>query len=298
MLVSVVIRTLNEATYLDELLRAIGSQIKDDFDVEVVIIDSGSTDGTLSIAENHGCRITFITKEQFTFGRSLNMGSDFARGDILVYVSGHCIPSENIWLMKLIKPICDGNAGYTYGRQIGRDTTKYSEEKIFEKYFPFESKIPQNGFFCNNANSAIDRKIWSEYKFDEQVTGLEDMELAKRYCDQKGKVAYVAEASVYHIHNETWSQSRRRYEREAIALQLIMPEVQIRFFDMLRYIWVSIISDSKAAAFEGCFVKEFIGIIKFRFAQFTGSFRGNHEHRALSKKRKENYFYPAKKLQD
>ena len=298
MLVSLVIRTLNEATYLDELLRVIGSQIKDDFDVEVIIIDSGSTDGTLSIAESHGCRITFITKEQFTFGRSLNMGSDFATGDILVYVSGHCIPSENTWLTKLIKPIRDGTAGYTYGRQVGRDTTKYSEEKIFEKYFPFESKIPQNGFFCNNANSAIDRKIWSEYKFDEQVTGLEDMELAKRYCDQKGKVAYVAQACVYHIHNETWSQTRRRYEREAIALQLIMPEVQIGFFDMLRYIWVSVISDCKAAVTEGCFTKEFTGIIKFRIAQFTGSYRGNHDHRALSKKRKENYFYPAKTLQD
>ena len=298
MLVSVVIRTLNEATYLDELLRVIGSQIKDNFDVEVVIIDSGSTDGTLSIAESHGCRITFITKEQFTFGRSLNMGSDFAKGDILVYVSGHCIPTENTWLMKLIKPIRDGTAGYTYGRQIGRDTTKYSEEKIFEKYFPFESKTPQNGFFCNNANSAIDRKIWLEYKFDEQVTGLEDMELAKRYCDQKGKVAYVAEACVYHIHNEIWSQTRRRYEREAIALQLIMPEVQIGFIDMLRYIWVSVISDCKTAVTEGRFTKEFTGILKFRIAQFTGSYRGNHDHRALSKKRKENYFYPAKTLQD
>ena len=298
MLVSVVIRTLNEATYLDELLRAIGSQIKDDFDVEVVIIDSGSTDGTLSIAKNHGCRITFITKEQFTFGRSLNMGSDFARGDILVYVSGHCIPSENIWLMKLIKPICDGNAGYTYGRQIGRDTTKHSEEKIFEKFFPFESKIPQNGFFCNNANSAIDRKIWSEYKFDEQITGLEDMELAKRYCDQKGNVAYIAEACVYHIHNETWSQTRRRYERESIALQQIIPEVQIGFFDMLRYIWVSVISDCKASVAEGSFNKEFTGIVKFRIAQFTGSYRGNHDHRVLSRERKENYFYPAKKLKD
>ena len=62
MLVSVVIRTLNEATYLDELLRVIGSQIKGDFDVEAVIIDSGSTDETLSIAESHGCIITFITK--------------------------------------------------------------------------------------------------------------------------------------------------------------------------------------------------------------------------------------------
>ena len=298
MLVSVVIRTLNEATYLDELLRVINSQIKDDFDVEVVIIDSGSTDGTLSIAESHGCRITFITKEQFTFGRSLNMGSDFARGDMLVYVSGHCIPTENTWLMKLIKPIRDGIAGYTYGRQVGRDTTKYSEEKIFEKYFPSESKTPQKGFFCNNANSAIDRKIWSEYKFDEQVTGLEDMELAKRYCDKKGKVAYVAEACVYHIHNETWSQTRRRYERESIALQLIMPEVQIGFNDMVRYIWVSVISDCKKAVTERYFTKEFLGIIKFRIAQFTGSYRGNHDHRVLSKKRKENYFYPAKTLQD
>ena len=298
MLVSVVIRTLNEATYLDELLKKVTSQVKDDFDVEILIIDSGSTDGTLSIAESHGCKITFITKEQFTFGRSLNMGSDFAGGDILVYVSGHCIPIENTWLIKLIKPIRDDVAGYTYGRQIGRDTTKYSEGKIFEKYFPLESKIPQNDFFCNNANSAISRKVWSEYKFDEQVTGLEDMELAKRYHDKQGKIAYVAEACVYHIHNETWSQTRRRYEREAIALQKIMPEVQIGLFDMLRYIWVSINSDFKAVIAEKSFIREFKGIIKFRVAQFTGSFRGNHNHRELSKKRKENYFYPSKKIQD
>ena len=298
MLVSIVIRTFNEAIYLNELLRVIVSQIKDDFDVEIAIIDSGSTDKTLSIAERHGCRITFIAKEQFTFGRSLNMASDFARGDILVYVSGHCIPTKNTWLMSLIKPIRDDTAGYTYGRQVGRDTTKYSEGKIFAKYYPYKSKIPQNGFFCNNANSAIDRKVWLEYKFDEQVTGLEDMELAKRYCDDKGKVAYVADACVYHIHNETWIQTRRRYEREAVALQKIMPEVKIGLVDMLRYICVSVISDFKASIIERCFLKEFVGIIKFRIAQFTGSFRGNHDHRALSKKRKENYFYPTKTIED
>lgn len=298
MLVSIIIRTLNEATYLNELLQVINLQIKDDFDIEIVIIDSGSSDGTLSIAESHGCRITFINKEQFTFGRSLNMGSDFARGDILVYVSGHCIPSENTWLISLIKPIQDGIAGYTYGRQVGRDTTKYSERKIFAKYFPLKSKIPQNGFFCNNANSAIDRKVWSEYAFDDFVTGLEDMELAKRYYDNKGKIAYIAEACVYHIHNETWSQTWRRYEREAIALQKIMPEVKIEFFDMLRYICVSVISDFKSSIMERCFLKEFVGIIKFRTVQFMGSYKGNHDHRELSKKRKENYFYPAKTIED
>ena len=296
MLVSIVIRTLNEAVYLDELLRSIDSQIKNDYEVEVILIDSGSTDGTLSIAESHFCRITFITKEQFTFGRSLNMGSDYAKGDILVYVSGHCVPTDNTWLMKLIEPIRDGIAGYTYGRQVGRDTTKYSETKIFNKYYPEYSKIPQNDYFCNNANSAIDRAVWSKYKFDEQLTGLEDMELAKRYYKDQGKIAYISDACVYHIHNESFRQTQRRYERESIALRKIIPEIQIGFFDMVRYIWVSIISDWKAAIGEGEFIKYCTEIIIFRIAQFTGSFKGNHYNRVLSKKRKERYFYPTSDL--
>ena len=81
----------------------------------------------------------------------------------------------------------------------------------------------------------------------------EDMELAKRYCDQHGKIAYVAEASVYHIHNERWRQTQRRYEREAIALQKIMPDVQVTRLDMIRYIWVSVIFDAQAAFKDGIF---------------------------------------------
>lgn len=298
MLVSVVIRTLNEATHLGELLSCLAEQEKDGFELEVVIIDSGSTDGTLSIAESFKARITHITKDEFTFGRSLNMGSEFANGDILVYISGHCVPTDRTWLAQLCRPIMSGVVGYAYGRQVGRDTTKYAESKIFEKYFPENSKIPQKDYFCNNANSALDRKVWSNYLFDEEVTGLEDMELAKRYCDEGGKVAYVAEASVYHIHDERWSQTRRRYEREAIALQKIMPEVHVGFLDMIRYIWISVVADANSALKERCFWKEITGILKFRLAQYTGTYRGNHEHRSLSRERKENYFYPSKTLQD
>ena len=57
-------------------------------------------------------------------------------------------------------------------------------------------------------------------------------------------------------------------------------------------------SDCKSAITEKCFTKEFTGIVKFRIAQFIGSFRGNRDHRVLSKKRKENYFYPTKTLKD
>ena len=283
---------MNEQQHLHELLSQIKKQKKDGFEIEVVLIDSGSIDKTIEIAKSFGCRITSIEKNQFTFGRSLNMGSDFSNGDILVYISGHCIPVSDKWLADLVKPIINGIAGYSYGRQMGRDTTKFSERRLFQKYFPNKSKIPQEGFFCNNANSAIKRSVWFKYMFNEEITGLEDMELSKRYYIEEGNIAYVADASVYHIHNETWKQTKTRYEREAIALQKIMPEVHVNIFDTIRYIFVAIISDSKLAFKEGCFTKEFYEIIKFRLAQFIGTYKGNHNQRVLSKKQKENYFYP------
>ena len=77
-----------------------------------------------------------------------------------------------------------------------------------------------------------------------------------------------------------------------------MPDVHISLVDMIRYILASVVSDSRAALRERCFIKEFVGIVVFRLAQFTGTYRGNHDHRILSRKRKENYFYPNNRLKD
>src|SRR3546814_97063 len=105
MLTSIVIRTLNEARYLGELLDGIEQQETGSFRVEVVVIDSGSTDGTLEIAERHGCTFTHITRAQFSFGRPLNMGCEVASGEILVLISGHCAPADRHWLRNLCQPI-------------------------------------------------------------------------------------------------------------------------------------------------------------------------------------------------
>jgi glycosyltransferase involved in cell wall biosynthesis len=292
MLASIVIRTYNEERYLNELLQAISNQKNELVDREVIIIDSGSTDATLEIAESYECRIINIKKSEFTFGKALNMGCDFANGDVFVFISGHCIPSGDSWLDELCKPLVDGLLEYSYGRQIGRDTTKYSEGRYFDKRFPDYSKIPQQGFFCNNANAALTRRAWQLFKFNEELTGLEDMYLAKLLLEKGKKVGYIATASVFHIHNETWMQVKFRYEREAYALKRIMPEVHFSFSDFLRYFISGIMEDSVAAIQDKIFLSKIGEICCFRFYQYWGTYCGKREHRKLSEKIKRQYFYP------
>ncbi|WP_435219097.1 glycosyltransferase family 2 protein [Luminiphilus sp. nBUS_07] len=291
-MISIVIRTLNEERYLPELLQSIREQEVGTQELEVVLVDSGSVDGTLEIASGYNCKIARIEKTQFTFGRSLNVGCEASSGDMLVFISGHCVPSSLQWLENLIEPISKGVAEYTYGRQVGRHPTKFSENELFKKYYPDTSAVPQDGFFVNNANSSISREAWVKLKFDEELTGLEDMDFAKRLLALGGKVAYCADASVFHIHDETWKQTQRRYERESYALQSIMPEVQVSVWDALRYICAGVFHDALSAWQKGVFFKEIMGIIRFRTAQFSGTYKGNHLHRAISRQKKETYFYP------
>ncbi len=292
MIVSIVIRTLNEAKHLDDLLSSIEKQDAAGIETEVVLVDSGSSDRTLQIAESHGCKIVHITRDQFSFGRSLNMGCEAASGEILVMISGHCVPTDRLWLHTLCQPLIHDTAGYAYGRQMGGPNSRYSECRIFAKYFPEESRIPQDGFYCNNANSAVKRSIWEKYRFDEELTGLEDMRLAKRVVDDGGKVAYVAEACVYHHHEENWRNVKRRFEREAIALQKIMPQVHIHLFDLVRYVFSSIWRDFKRARKERKFAEKAVEIVQYRFCQYWGSYVGHNDHRKLSNAQKEEYFYP------
>ena len=290
--VSLIIRTLNESRYLNELLRAVTAQETDGFGCEVVIVDSGSTDNTLDIATQYGCRILKISREDFSFGRSLNIGCEAASGDFLVMISGHCVPSHGRWLMNLIKPLSDGVADYSYGRQLGGDRTHFSEKRIFAKYFPAHHSNGQNPYFCNNANSAITHAAWSKFRFNETLTGLEDIELAQRLVNSGGKVSYVPEAQAYHYHEESWPQIQRRFEREAIALKLIMPNIHFGPLDLLRYFVLGVLRDLYVAAKERVWLKELSNIVKYRWHQYLGFYRGNNEHRKLSRKEKEIYFYP------
>ena len=290
--ISIIIRTLNEAQHLDSVLSAIADQETNGLGVEVILVDSGSTDGTLEIAERHGCRIHHIRREEFSFGRSLNIGCEVADGDILVFTSGHCVPVDPHWLYHLCQPLLEGTAHYTYGRQFGGTDSQFSECRIFGKYYPEDPSHAQDGFFCNNANAALLQSAWEKIRFDEDLTGLEDMELAKRLVEDGGTISYCPKAGVYHHHDESWPQVRRRFEREAIALRHIMPQVHVSLFDTARYIATSVWRDWRAAFRQKVLTLHAGKILRYRWNQYLGSYAGNHRHRKLSNAEKDRYFFP------
>ena len=291
---SIIIRTLNEGQHLPAVIQALRQQTVRCEERETIIVDSGSTDNTLQIAAKEHCKILHISREEFSFGRSLNLGCGCARGNVLAFVSGHCIPKGVKWLETLIAPIENGDVHITYGRQIGGQTTKLSEHQIFAKYFPETGAFKEFPFFCNNANAAMTKCLWQKLRFAENLTGLEDMDFAKRaLAECSARVQYVSEAIVYHYHAETWRQVKRRFEREAYALQHIMPELHFTTIDAIRCFFSGVTVDLRAMEFASATPNLIKEVLLFRFCQFYGAWKGHHTHRELSKQRKQKYFYPS-----
>lgn len=291
--VSIVFRALNEEKFFEQAILGCQSQILDaGLELEIVLVDSGSTDATLDIAQKHDLTVVHIPKSEFSFGRSLNWGCDKASGDYLVLISAHCIPTHDHWLQNLIQPLINGDAAYAYGKQVGDDHNKFSEKQLFAKYFGDRDRLQTQDFFVNNANSALTREAWARHRFDEEVTGLEDMVLGKALVEDGETIAYIADAPVVHIHEETWAQVRRRYYREALVVRQVLPEVNVGMRDAVRYTMAGIANDVGAALETRCLSSKIGEIFAFRIMQYYGSYKGHNEVKKLSRKQKEAYYYP------
>lgn len=290
--ISIVFRALNEEKFFEQALKSCRSQILDGLTMEIILVDSGSTDRTLEIAEKYDCKIVNIPRKLFSFGRSLNWGCNAAQGEHLIFISAHCIPTHDRWLLNLIRPLQDKTAQYSYGKQVGAKESKFSETQLFAKYFPDFDKVQDTDFFINNANSAILKDVWEIHKFDEEATGLEDMVLGKKIIENGGKIAYIAEAPVTHIHEESFKQVKHRYYREALTLREVMPEIHMGFFDFIRFTIAGITNDIAAAKRQKSLLSNLGGIFAFRIMQFWGSYRGQNENKRISREQKEMYYYP------
>ena len=293
---SIVVRALNEAEHLPRLIEGLKHQtIQPD---EVILVDSGSTEDTVALAEAAGWRITHIAKKDFSFGRSLNLGCDFAKGDILIMLSAHVYPVYDTYLEHMIQPFERSETGITYGRQVGDERTKFSESRVMLKWFPEESIFDQGHPFSNNANAAVRKKLWETYKYDEELTGLEDLEFARRAQADGHRIAYVAEAPVVHVHEETWATVRNRYRREAIAYARIMGEKHMGAFEAIKLGITNTSSDYFHALKGREFFKNIRAIPAFRIAQFYGAWQGFRTVGNISEELKNRFYYPTDPAKD
>jgi hypothetical protein len=200
---------------------------------------------------------------------------------------------DSSWLQQLVAHLRDSAVAIVYGRQLGTDTSKFSELQDFKRTFGAEKQggAPFN-FFANNANSAIRKDLWERHPFDEVLPGLEDVAWAKHWRERAYQVVYEPRAAIYHIHEETWRQVRRRYYREAVSAKWIgiksrrhIPREMLREGKYLA-------SDLLQAARRRCLSSKLDEIVQFRFHKAVGTVQGIWDGAAIQDpRRREEIFF-------
>lgn len=212
---SIVIRAKNEAGFIGEALDAVFRQ-RFDGGFEVVVVDSGSTDGTVGIVQRYPVRLIEIPAQTFTYGRSLNIGIAAATGALIASLSAHSTPVNEHWLERLMRPFGDSRVAAVYGRQVPRaNVTRL--ELIGMRLSGVMDQRPRrhtrNPMF-SNANGAFRRSLWLDVPFDEQVRGAEDLAWVRSMLQAGYVVEYAPEAVVYHSHGEPFFRHIRRTLRD------------------------------------------------------------------------------------
>ncbi len=287
---SIVIRAYNEEKHLGRLLEGITHQTVRE--VEIILVDSGSIDSTVSIAQTHGAKVVHIPPADFTFGRSLNKGIQNSTSGLIVIASAHVYPVYPDWLECLLRPFMDERVALVYGKQRGDALTKFSEQQIFRQWYPETDRIYQPSPFCNNANAAIRRELWEKRPYNETLTGLEDVDWANWARSNVWEVCYSAHAEAVHAHSESPRGVYNRYRREGMGFKLIFPESHFNIYDFTRLSVSNILSDIYHATRQGVAAKNLLSIFWFRFMQFWGTYQGYRHSRAVDQHLRQTFYYP------
>lgn len=287
---SLIIRAFNEERHIGRLLEGVRRQTVQD--VEIILVDSGSTDATAAISAQYGAKIVHIPPAEFTFGRSLNLGLAAATRDLVAIASAHVYPVYPDWLERLLEPFDDPRVALVYGKQRGGETSSFSEQQVFAHWYPDHSNLAQGHPFCNNANAAIRRSVWEKNPYDETLTGLEDLAWARGALVGGYTVAYVADAEIVHLHNETPHGVANRYRREAMAFKRLYPEAHFNMYDFIRMVSANISSDLWNSLRGRVVWRSAASIFWFRIMQFWGTYQGYRQSLEWTWQLRQTFYYP------
>ena len=213
---SVVIPAKNAESTIGDCLEAVFDQHYPG-GVEVIVIDSGSTDSTLAIVERFPVTLERITPEEFHHAKTRSYGAQMAKGKYIVYLNSDAIPCGRLWLEKLTANLEDPTMAGVSGRQIPRDDASPMESYWLDYFYDTKRRIispppgdkplnVHNYDFFSTVNGAMRRDVLTELPFPDMVIMSED----KAWCAEAllagYSVAYEPEAVVRHSHNFTLKQ--------------------------------------------------------------------------------------------
>ena len=227
-MLSIVIPVKNGGSDLRSCLDGIAGQDVGE-EVEVVVLDSGSSDGSAELAESRGAIVHRIAPEEFDHGSTRNLGASLARGEVLVFTSQDACADDPVWLRTLTAPLREAvpPAG-TYGRQIAHADAKPPERFFLEfLYGPRErtqraaraEELTMRTTLFSNVNAAIRRDVLDRFPFAEDIIMSEDQEWSRRVLLAGFELRYVPRAAVRHSHPYTVGQAFRRFFDSGVSAE-------------------------------------------------------------------------------
>ena len=212
-MIDIIIRSKNEYGNLKKLLPILKSQSVDN---TIMIVDSNSSDRTNELVERYNLSITQCVP--FSYGKGINQGMDNSDSDYVAILSAHCFPTNDKYLENMVNNFESDVAGI-YAKQIPHIYTNPIEYRCFIHTYGNERVVQTRCALFNNGASMISRKIWDRIPFDEMIPALEDIHWAKQCIDKGYKIIYEPKSVVSHLHDESYSETIKRYETECIALK-------------------------------------------------------------------------------
>ena len=261
--ISVIVRCRDKADTIAATLACIREQSEP---AEIVVVDSGSTDGTLDIARRRADVIVEIAPDDFSYGRALNLGAEAAHGEVHAALSAHVTLPHREWLARATDHLArDGVAGAS-----GHMTRADGEVLLEPVDQGFEQWMPTWGF--TNTAAAWRADVWREHRFDEVMSACEDKEWAWRVLRAGWRIAIDPRLAVSGIHRRKAGMRdllrRCSAESRELVLRTDMPPISAR--DALSRWWNDVSRDDETPALLH-------RLSYFRMTEIAGSYIGSRQ---------------------
>ena len=201
-LLSVIVPVYNGAATLGACLDALLAQTEGRNDVEIIVVDDGSTDGSARIAEQRG--VSVLRQERAGAGAARNRGAQQARGNILLFTDADCEPLP-AWIEQMVAPFSDPEIVGVKGAYRTRQRSpvaRFAQAEYEEKYDRLARRAAID--FVDTYAAAYRRTLFERQGgFDPAFLLDEDQELSFRLAEAGHRMVFAPTAAVYHRHPTT-----------------------------------------------------------------------------------------------